>query len=55
MKFICRGQHDFKWVHPLEMLPDDIDCTTMDDTEFEAFVAERYAARPSPKTPVAPG
>ena len=28
----------FSWVHSLEMLPDDQDCTDMTDAEFEAAV-----------------
>ena len=54
MKFVCRGQDEFKWVYLLEMQPDDIDCTTMDDSEFDAFVASRSAVTPSPKAPKAP-
>ena len=54
MKFVCRGQDEFKWVYSLEMQPDDIDCTTMDDSEFDAFVASRSAVTPSPKAPKAP-
>lgn len=36
-RFVKRGDQ-FDWVHPLEMLPTDHDCTDMDDAEFEAFV-----------------
>lgn len=37
-RFVCRGPEKFEWVHRLEMLPTDIDCTHMDDAEFDAFV-----------------
>lgn len=36
-RFVKRGD-DFKWVHPLEMRSTDVDCTDMDDAQFEAFV-----------------
>jgi hypothetical protein len=36
-RFIRRGK-DFNWVHPLEIRPGDIDCTGMDDAEFEREV-----------------
>lgn len=42
LRFVCRGHRDFCWAHPLEMLPSDIDCTEMSDSEFEALVASHY-------------
>ncbi len=38
--YVCRGG-DFRWMHPLEMLPGDIDCTFMSDEEFEQCVGEQ--------------
>lgn len=37
MRFVDRAG-DFNWRHKLEMLPGDIDCTDMDDAQFEAQV-----------------
>jgi hypothetical protein len=36
----------FSWVHPLEVgaAPDLLDCTDMDDAEFERVVCETEAA-----------
>ena len=33
----------FKWTHKNEMLAGDIDCTDMNDQEFEQFVQEQKA------------
>lgn len=41
-RFVKRGK-DFKWVHPAEMRSEDIDCTDMDDAEFEAVVSGQTA------------
>jgi hypothetical protein len=43
MRFIKRGT-EYQWVHRLEMLPDDVDCTHMDDAEFEAYVRSQVEA-----------
>lgn len=37
-RYVKRGA-EFKWVHPTEVLPDDVDFSDMSDEEFEAFVA----------------
>lgn len=44
MRFVCRSPEHFAWVHQLEVLPSDIDCTHMDDAEFDAFVEAQQAA-----------
>jgi hypothetical protein len=36
-RYIKRGE-EFKWAHPAEVMPADVDCTDMTDDEFEAFV-----------------
>jgi hypothetical protein len=36
-RFICRNG-SFDWRHPLEVQSGDVDCTDMDDAEFEMFV-----------------
>lgn len=35
----------YMWVHPVYMHDGDIDCTDMDDAEFEAFV-RKHGRRP---------
>ena len=37
-RFIKRGA-DFKWIHPAEVQPSDVDCSDMSDDDFAAFVA----------------
>lgn len=41
-RYVCRGHRDFRWIHPLEMLPSYIDCTDMSDSEFQALVISHY-------------
>ena len=36
-RFIKRGR-DFRWCHPLDAMPGDVDCTDMDDDEFAELV-----------------
>jgi hypothetical protein len=36
-RFICRDGA-CNWMHPAEVQPNDVDCTDMDEDEFEAFV-----------------
>lgn len=38
MKFVRRGPRNYRWVHELEMLSTDTDCSAMSDDEFEQFV-----------------
>ena len=38
-RFVKREEF-FAWVHPTEVLPDDVDCSDMSDAEFELFVLE---------------
>lgn len=37
-RFIAR-QGAFKWIHPADVQPTDVDCSDMNDDEFAAFVA----------------
>lgn len=37
-RYVYRCSGDFTWVHPAEVLSSDVDCTDMDDEEFERFV-----------------
>lgn len=39
-RFVKRGA-DFKWVHPADVQPSDVDCSDMSDDEFAAFVAKQ--------------
>ena len=36
-RFVGRGG-EFRWVHKLETLPDDLDCTDMTDAQFAECV-----------------
>lgn len=36
-RYVLRGAAGL-WVHPANMKPGDVDCTDMDDDEFEAAV-----------------
>ena len=36
-RFVCRAR-SFCWVHPAEVNTTDIDCTDMDDAQFDVFV-----------------
>lgn len=36
-RFVQRGA-EFKWVHPADVQPSDVDCSDMSDEEFAAFV-----------------
>lgn len=38
-RFIER-RGDFLWVHHAEVRPDDIDCSSMSDEQFEEYVKE---------------
>lgn len=38
-RFVRRGSR-FDWVHPAEVHAEDLDCTDMDDAEFERTVLE---------------
>ena len=38
-RFVRRAA-EFHWVHPLEVRADDLDCTDMDDVQFEQAVRE---------------
>jgi hypothetical protein len=51
-RFVRRGS-SFGWVHPAEVQADDLDCTDMDDDEFENAVREVQATTKaaSPPTP----
>lgn len=40
--FVRRG-HAFNWVHPLDMHDGDVDCTFMDDAEFDAEFEQAVA------------
>lgn len=46
-KLVQRGS-DFTWTHPLELQPRDVDCTSMSDAEFDAYVQGKFQfiARP---------
>lgn len=39
-RFVKRGA-DFKWVHPADVQPSDVDCSDMSDDEFTVFVANQ--------------
>lgn len=41
-RFVRRGS-EFKWVHPLEVMRGDVDCSDMSDDEFDAFMADELA------------
>lgn len=41
-RFVCRDGK-FDWLHPADIKPGDIDCTDMDDVQFEEFVASQTA------------
>lgn len=42
-RFVLRESQYF-WVHEATMLPDDIDCTEMNDEEFECLVINQQLA-----------
>jgi hypothetical protein len=46
-RFVYRAG-TYMWLHPVHMQNNDIDCTDMDDAEFEAFTRER-GWRPLPR------
>jgi hypothetical protein len=37
-RYVWRGPGDWRWIHPAERRPSDIDATDMDDGEFENLV-----------------
>lgn len=39
-RFVKRGA-DFKWVHPADVQPRDVDCSDMNDDEFSELVARQ--------------
>ena len=39
MRFVRRGT-EFRWTHVLELQSGDLDCTGLDDAQFERLVAE---------------
>jgi len=41
-RFVFRAG-DYRWIHKNEVIPADIDCTDMNDQEFEDFVREHTA------------
>lgn len=43
-RFVWQNQ-EFNWVHPAEITEGVVDCTDMNDAEFEAFVKEQYGAK----------
>jgi hypothetical protein len=41
----CQALRECLWRHPLEVKPEDVDCTDMTDREFEQFISQQITGR----------